>query len=109
MSRALFSVCGNSQKLDGGSMFGNAPRALWQRWAPPDEENRIDLACRCLVVREDDRVLLFATAAGKNQTFRYAIRAVQAGQFALPPVEASSMYDADFHSRHGMGQVKVQP
>ncbi len=64
MSRALFSVCGNSQKLDGGSMFGNAPRALWQRWAPPDEENRIDLACRCLVVREDDRVLLFEAGIG---------------------------------------------
>ncbi len=64
MSRALFSVCGNSQKLDGGSMFGNAPRALWQRWAPPDEENRIDLACRCLLVREDDRVLLFEAGIG---------------------------------------------
>jgi len=64
VSRALFSVCGNSQKLDGGSMFGNAPRALWQRWAPPDEENRIDLACRCLVVREDARVLLFEAGIG---------------------------------------------
>lgn len=34
-------------------MFGNAPRALWQRWAPPDEHNRIILACRAMLVEED--------------------------------------------------------
>lgn len=48
----LDSVLGNSQRLDGGAMFGNVPRALWERWCPPDADNRIDLACRCLLVRE---------------------------------------------------------
>jgi glyoxylase-like metal-dependent hydrolase (beta-lactamase superfamily II) len=33
-------------------MFGNAPRALWSRWAAPDEQNRIRLACRAMLVRE---------------------------------------------------------
>ena len=33
-------------------MFGNAPRALWQRWIEPDELNRIPLACRALLVEE---------------------------------------------------------
>ena len=28
----LWSLQGNSQKLDGGAMFGNAPRALWSHW-----------------------------------------------------------------------------
>jgi len=23
---------GNYMKLDGGAMFGNAPKALWSRW-----------------------------------------------------------------------------
>lgn len=45
-------------------MFGNAPRALWARWAPPDERHRIDLACRALLVREDGRNLLFETGIG---------------------------------------------
>ena len=31
-------------KLDGGAMFGNAPKELWSRWTVPDEKNRIDLA-----------------------------------------------------------------
>ena len=33
-------------------MFGNAPKALWQRWAAPDEDNRIELATRALLVQE---------------------------------------------------------
>ncbi|MCK5942436.1 MAG: MBL fold metallo-hydrolase, partial [Planctomycetes bacterium] len=64
MSRRLFSVLGNSQKLDGGSMFGNAPKAMWQQWAPADEHNRIDLACRCLLVRDGDRTVLFEAGIG---------------------------------------------
>ncbi len=28
----LWSVEGNRQRLDGGAMFGNVPRALWQQW-----------------------------------------------------------------------------
>lgn len=64
MERRLYSVLGNSQKLDGGAMFGNAPKAMWSKWAPPDAENRIDLACRALLVREPDRNLLFETGIG---------------------------------------------
>ncbi len=64
MPRWLYSVEGNTQKLDGGAMFGNAPRALWEAWAPPDERNRIDLACRSLLVREDGRWILFETGIG---------------------------------------------
>jgi glyoxylase-like metal-dependent hydrolase (beta-lactamase superfamily II) len=64
MERRVYSVAGNSQKLDGGAMFGNAPRALWREWAPPDEENRIDLACRTLVIREPSRTILFETGIG---------------------------------------------
>ena len=63
--RRATSLLGNSQRLDGGAMFGNAPRALWQRWAKPDEQNRIDLACRALLVEEDGgRRILFEAGIG---------------------------------------------
>lgn len=59
------SITGNSQLLDGGAMFGNAPKALWTRWTEPDELNRIPLACRALLVEEDDgRTILFETGIG---------------------------------------------
>ncbi len=60
----LHALLGNSQKLDGGAMFGNAPKALWERWLPCDEQNRIDLNCRCLLVQETDRNILFETGVG---------------------------------------------
>ncbi len=50
--KKLTSLNGNSQKLDGGAMFGNAPKGMWQKWVEVDEYNRIDLACRCLLVQE---------------------------------------------------------
>jgi glyoxylase-like metal-dependent hydrolase (beta-lactamase superfamily II) len=62
--RTLTALLGNRQRLDGGAMYGNAPRALWSRWSPPDDHNRIPLACRCLLVRDDDRVVLFETGIG---------------------------------------------
>lgn len=62
--RTLTSILGNSQRLDGGAMFGNAPRALWERWITPDERNRIPLACRCLMVRDAGRVILLETGIG---------------------------------------------
>jgi glyoxylase-like metal-dependent hydrolase (beta-lactamase superfamily II) len=58
------SVLGNSQRLDGGAMFGNAPRALWSRWAPPDEANRVALACRALLLEDGSRRILFETGIG---------------------------------------------
>ncbi|MET0289439.1 MAG: MBL fold metallo-hydrolase [Pseudoxanthomonas sp.] len=61
----LWSILGNSQKLDGGAMFGNAPRALWARWVQPDEQNRIDLACRALLADGlNGKTVLFETGIG---------------------------------------------
>ena len=62
--RSLTSVLGNSQRLDGGAMFGNAPKSMWEKWLTPDDQNRIALACRCLVVRDEGRVILFETGIG---------------------------------------------
>lgn len=61
----LWSIRGNSQKLDGGAMFGNAPRAMWEKWSPPDELNRIDLACRALLASPlAGKTVLFETGVG---------------------------------------------
>jgi glyoxylase-like metal-dependent hydrolase (beta-lactamase superfamily II) len=62
--RTLTSVLGNSQRLDGGAMFGNAPKAMWEKWISPDERNRIPLACRCLVVRDGGRIILLEAGIG---------------------------------------------
>jgi glyoxylase-like metal-dependent hydrolase (beta-lactamase superfamily II) len=58
------AVPGNHQRLDGGAMFGNAPRAVWSRWCAPDEQGRIELACRAMLVEDGDRRVLFETGIG---------------------------------------------
>src|SRR5262249_28670123 len=50
--------------LDGGAMFGDVPRMLWQSWIAPDSDHRIPVACRCLVVRNGPRILLFEAGIG---------------------------------------------
>ncbi len=45
-------------------MFGNAPRALWERWCPPDDRGRIALACRAMLVDEGARKVLLETGIG---------------------------------------------
>ncbi len=60
----LSSVPGNSQRLDGGAMFGNAPRALWSRWLAPDELGRVPLACRAFLVDDGEKRVLIETGIG---------------------------------------------
>lgn len=64
----LWSIRGNSQRLDGGAMFGNAPRAMWSRWITPDAENRVPLACRALLATglgdDGNKRVLFETGIG---------------------------------------------
>ena len=60
----ITSLESNRQLLDGGAMFGNAPRAVWEKWIAPDERHRIPLACRCFLVEFDDQKVLLETGIG---------------------------------------------
>ncbi len=61
----LISLIANSQMLDAGAMFGNAPKALWSRWIDVDEHNRMKIACRCLLARDfHGKNILFETGIG---------------------------------------------
>jgi glyoxylase-like metal-dependent hydrolase (beta-lactamase superfamily II) len=57
-------ILGNTQRLDGGAMFGNVPRALWARWCPPDDLGRILLACRAVLIEDEGRRILLETGIG---------------------------------------------
>jgi glyoxylase-like metal-dependent hydrolase (beta-lactamase superfamily II) len=60
----LIPINGNSQKLDGGAMFGHVPKAVWSQWITPDEKNRIRLACRALLIQEENRNILLEAGVG---------------------------------------------
>jgi glyoxylase-like metal-dependent hydrolase (beta-lactamase superfamily II) len=61
----IFSINGNTQLLDGGSMFGNAPRVVWEKWTNVDELGRIELACRSLLIQYNGLNILLEAGIGQ--------------------------------------------
>jgi uncharacterized protein YfaS (alpha-2-macroglobulin family) len=55
----------------------------------------------------DDRINFFTTATGATQTFYYVVRAVSKGTFNMGPVSADAMYNGEYHSLSGSGQIQV--
>ncbi|WP_029484145.1 MBL fold metallo-hydrolase [Deinococcus marmoris] len=47
--------------LDGGAMFGSVPKALWERVAPADEQNRIALRINPLLIQLGGENILIET------------------------------------------------
>jgi methylmalonyl-CoA epimerase len=62
----LISLSDGFLRLDGGSMFGVVPKALWEKRAPADERNRITLAMRPLIVRGARTMLVDAGLGDKD-------------------------------------------
>lgn len=57
----------------------------------------------------DDRLILFINLPERQeQKFYYALRAVTAGQFTLPPIKAEAMYDPVYRSVASSGVVRVR-
>lgn len=94
----LHALLGNSQRLDGGAMFGNVPRALWSRWLPPDAEHRVPLACRCLLVEDlDGKRVLFETGIGAffDPRMRERFGVLETEHVLLQSLAALGLTDAD--------------
>ncbi|NLH41842.1 MAG: hypothetical protein GX448_08380, partial [Planctomycetes bacterium] len=56
----------------------------------------------------DDRVVLFCTADKEPRTYRYALRVITAGEFSLPPIQGSCMYDESVASLGKAGRVTIR-
>jgi glyoxylase-like metal-dependent hydrolase (beta-lactamase superfamily II) len=50
--------------LDGGAMFGIVPKPFWAQRIAPDEQNRISLAMRCLLLQSNTRTVLIDCGIG---------------------------------------------
>lgn len=94
----LWSLLGNSQKLDGGAMFGNVPRPMWEKWITPDADNRIPLACRCLLVEGvDGKHVLFEAGIGAffEPKMKERFGVVESSHVLLESLAAAGFSDAD--------------
>ncbi|MEL0651750.1 MBL fold metallo-hydrolase [Algibacter sp. TI.3.09] len=67
----LYPINSGNFKLDGGAMFGVVPKTLWQRTNPADANNLIDIAARCLLIEDGDRLILIDTGMGDKQSDKF--------------------------------------
>ena len=58
-------------KLDGGAMFGVVPKSLWTRTNPADSNNMIDIAARCLLIEDGNKLTLIDTGMGNKQSDKF--------------------------------------
>jgi glyoxylase-like metal-dependent hydrolase (beta-lactamase superfamily II) len=58
-------------KLDGGAMFGVVPKVIWNKINPADENNLCNWAMRCLLIEEDDKLILVDTGIGNKQDEKF--------------------------------------
>jgi len=55
-------------RLDGGAMFGTVPKNIWSRLIPADDENRIRLATRSLLIDTGERLFMVDVGNGDKWT-----------------------------------------
>lgn len=67
----LYPVESGNFKLDGGAMFGVVPKTLWSKTNPADDNNLIDIAARCLLIEDGNRLILIDTGMGNKQSEKF--------------------------------------
>lgn len=89
----LYPIEAGNFKLDGGAMFGVVPKAIWNRTNPADSNNMIDIAARCLLIEDGNRLILIDTGMGNKQSEKFFSYYYQWGDHSLD----SSLKKVGFH------------
>lgn len=90
----LYAIETGNFKLDGGAMFGVVPKPLWERTNPADENNRIDMAARSLLIEDGERLILVDTGLGNKQSDKFFSHYALWGEHSL----ARSLNKLGFHN-----------
>jgi glyoxylase-like metal-dependent hydrolase (beta-lactamase superfamily II) len=102
-------------RLDGGAMFGTVPKAIWSKLAPPDEDNRILLAARSLVIRAGERVFMIDAGMGDRWTEKMRrIYDIRPGVDNEPGLDAGGVTDVilthlHFDHARGLFRARAEP
>ncbi len=89
----LYPIEAGNFKLDGGAMFGVVPKTIWNRTNPADNNNLIDIAARCLLIEDGNRLILIDNGMGNKQSEKFFGYYYQWGEFSID----KSLKNAGFH------------
>ncbi|MDA8531433.1 MBL fold metallo-hydrolase [Flavobacteriaceae bacterium] len=102
-------------KLDGGAMFGVVPKSIWSKTNPADHNNMIDIAARCLLIENDNRLILIDSGMGNKQSekfFNYYYRWGEQGveralaQYGFSKDDVTDVFLTHLHFDHCGGAVE---
>ena len=79
--------------LDGGAMFGVVPKSIWQKTNPADNNNMVKIAARCLLIEDEDRLVLIDAGMGNKQSEKFFSYYYRCGEESLE----SSLKKNGFH------------
>jgi len=89
----IYPIEAGNFKLDGGAMFGVVPKTIWNRTNPADNNNLIDIAARCLLIEDGNRLILIDNGMGNKQSEKFFGYYYQWGEFSID----KSLKNAGFH------------
>jgi len=100
-------------RLDGGAMFGTVPKTIWSKLMPPDDDNRIRMAARSLIIRAEERVFMVDAGMGDRWTEKLRrIYDIQPGVDNDPGFDTDSVTDiilTHLHFDHARGIFRARP
>lgn len=67
----IYPIEAGNFKLDGGAMFGVVPKTIWNRTNPADANNLIDIAARCMLIEDGNKLILIDTGMGNKQSEKF--------------------------------------
>ena len=116
-SYQLYSIETSEFALDGGAMFGIIPKPLWEKEVPADEQNRITMITRSLLLVSDDHKIIVDTGNGTKwqEKFRDIYRIEldnlnlekSLAKYNFSPGDITDVYCTHLHFDHVGGNTKI--
>ncbi len=113
----LYSIETSEFALDGGAMFGIIPKPLWEKKAPVDEQNRIEMVTRSLLLISDEHKIIVDSGNGTKwqEKFKdiYKIELENLnlerslGKYGFTPEDITDVYCTHLHFDHVGGNTKL--
>jgi glyoxylase-like metal-dependent hydrolase (beta-lactamase superfamily II) len=110
----LYTIDTGYFKLDGGAMFGVVPKSIWNRLQPADEKNLCNWAMRCLLIEDNNRLILVDTGIGNKQDAKFfshyylhgeATLETSLAKYGFHPGDITDVFLTHLHFDHVGGSI----
>jgi glyoxylase-like metal-dependent hydrolase (beta-lactamase superfamily II) len=113
----LYTIDTGFFKLDGGAMYGVVPKSIWNKLNPADENNLCSWALRCLLIEDENRLILIDTGNGDKQDAKFFSHYYLYGDDTLQsslakhgfaPEDITDVFLTHLHFDHCGGAIKIE-